>query len=56
MPAEDLGRVIYETEGPVARIVLNWPEKANSQSTEMVCQLDAASISPSTTPRSRSSS
>lgn len=41
MPAEDLGRVIYETEGPVARIVLNWPDKANAQSSEMVWQVDA---------------
>jgi enoyl-CoA hydratase/carnithine racemase len=40
MPAEDLGRVIYETEGPVARIALNWPEKANAQSSEMVWQVD----------------
>jgi enoyl-CoA hydratase/carnithine racemase len=28
----DLGKVLYETDGPIARIVLNWPEKANSQS------------------------
>ena len=41
MPVEDLGRVIYETDGPVARIVLNWPEKANAQSSEMVWQVDA---------------
>src|SRR6476659_9358506 len=41
MPVEDLGRVIYETDGPVARIVLNWPDKANAQSSEMVWQVDA---------------
>ena len=41
MPADDLGRVIYETDGPVARIVLNWPDKANAQSSEMVWQVDA---------------
>ena len=40
--ATDLGKVRYETEGAVARIVLNWPEKANAQSSEMVHQVDAA--------------
>ncbi|MFM2070487.1 MAG: hypothetical protein RLZZ623_750, partial [Actinomycetota bacterium] len=38
----NLGRVLYETDGAIARIVLNWPEKANSQSSEMVHQVDAA--------------
>ena len=36
----DLGVVRYELEAPVARIVLNWPEKANAQSSEMVWQVD----------------
>jgi enoyl-CoA hydratase len=37
----DLGVVLYEVEAPVARIVLNWPDKANAQSSEMVWQVDA---------------
>ncbi len=32
--------VLYEREPPVARIVLNWPERANAQSSEMVWALD----------------
>jgi enoyl-CoA hydratase/carnithine racemase len=40
--SDDLGRVIYEREGAIARIVLNWPEKANSQSSELVWQVDEA--------------
>ncbi|MGE0387394.1 MAG: enoyl-CoA hydratase-related protein [Gammaproteobacteria bacterium] len=39
--AKDLGVVLYETEPPIARIVLNWPQKANSQSSDMVHQVDA---------------
>lgn len=42
MESTDLGRVIYEKDGAIARVVLNWPEKANSQSSEMVWQVDAA--------------
>jgi enoyl-CoA hydratase/carnithine racemase len=38
---QDLGVVLYERDGAVARIVLNWPEKANAQSSEMVWQVDA---------------
>jgi enoyl-CoA hydratase len=38
----DLGKVLYETDGPIARIMLNWPEKANSQSSEVVWQVDDA--------------
>jgi enoyl-CoA hydratase/carnithine racemase len=38
---EDLGVVLYERDAAVARIVLNWPEKANAQSSEMVWQVDA---------------
>ena len=40
--AQDLGVVLYERAGTVARVVLNWPEKANAQSSEMVWQVDAA--------------
>jgi enoyl-CoA hydratase len=38
----DLGVVRVEVEPPVARVVLNWPEKANAQSSDMVWQVDAA--------------
>jgi len=37
----DLGFVLYEVDGPIARIILNWPERANAQSSEMVHQVDA---------------
>ncbi len=39
MESRDLGKVLYETDGAIARIVLNWPEKANAQSSEMVWQV-----------------
>ena len=38
----DLGKVLYETDGAIARVVLNWPAKANSQSSELVWQVDEA--------------
>lgn len=38
----DLGRIQYDVDTAVAQIVLNWPEKANSQSSEMVHQLGRA--------------
>lgn len=37
----DLGVVRYERDDAVARIVLNWPERANAQSSEMVRQVDS---------------
>ena len=37
----DLGVVRYERDGAIARIVLNWPERANAQSSEMVRQVDS---------------
>lgn len=40
--SRDLGRVLYDKSGSVARVTLNWPEKANSQSSEMVWQVDEA--------------
>src|SRR5690606_6917897 len=36
------GRVLYEKDGAVARIVMNWPEKANAQDSRMVWALDEA--------------
>lgn len=38
----DLGKVLYETEDAVAWITLNWPERANAQSSETVWQVDEA--------------
>jgi hypothetical protein len=38
----DLGKVLYETDGAIARVILNWPEKANSQSSDLVWQVDEA--------------
>jgi enoyl-CoA hydratase/carnithine racemase len=37
----DLGVVRYERDGAIARIVLNWPERANAQSSAMVQQVDS---------------
>jgi enoyl-CoA hydratase/carnithine racemase len=42
MERTDLGPVLYEVDGAVARLVLNWPEKANAQSSEMVRAFDQA--------------
>jgi enoyl-CoA hydratase len=42
METIDLGKVIYEKDGSIARVILNWPEKANSQSSELVWQVDQA--------------
>ena len=36
---QDLGKILYEATGPIARITLNWPEKANAQSADMVRQV-----------------
>ena len=38
--ADDLGSVLYERDGALARIVLNRPERANAQTSEMVWQVD----------------
>src|SRR5262245_24755556 len=42
MERTDLGPVLYEVDGPVAQLVLNWPEKANAQSSPMVHAFDQA--------------
>lgn len=36
------GRVLYEKDGAIARIVMNWPDKANAQDSKMVWALDEA--------------
>ena len=38
---KELEAVIYEKEGPIARLILNQPEKANAQSSEMVRDMEA---------------
>jgi acetoin:2,6-dichlorophenolindophenol oxidoreductase subunit beta len=35
-------RIIYEKKGPIARVTLNWPEKANAQDQKLVEEMDAA--------------
>gem|GEM_PF-5477873 len=40
MERQELETVIYEKDGPIARIILNRPEKANSQSSEMVWDVE----------------
>jgi len=35
-------RIIYEKDGPVARLILNYPEKANTQDAVMVHEVDEA--------------
>jgi enoyl-CoA hydratase len=42
MEEQDFGRVLYQKDGPIARVILNWPEKANAQDSKMVWALDAA--------------
>jgi enoyl-CoA hydratase len=35
-------RIIYEKQGPIAKITLNWPEKANAQDQKLAEEVDAA--------------
>jgi len=35
-------RIIYEKDGPIARVILNWPEKANAQDQKLAEEVDAA--------------
>jgi len=37
-------RIIYEKQGPIAKITLNWPEKANAQDQKLVEEVDAALV------------
>jgi enoyl-CoA hydratase len=41
---QELETVIYEKEGPVARIILNRPEKANAQNSAMVWDVENSLI------------
>jgi enoyl-CoA hydratase len=36
----NLGVVLYEEDGPIARIILDWPERANARSSDMIHQFD----------------
>jgi enoyl-CoA hydratase len=38
----DLEHVIYQKDGPIARIILNNPDAANAQTSEMVHSVDEA--------------
>jgi enoyl-CoA hydratase/carnithine racemase len=40
MERHELEAIIYEKEGPIARIILNRPEKANSQNSPMVWEVE----------------
>lgn len=42
MERQDLGTLVYEVDGPIARIVLDDPRRANSQTSEMVRAFDDA--------------
>src|SRR5437764_5304261 len=35
-------RIIYQKDGPIARVILNWPEKANAQDQKLAEEVDAA--------------
>ncbi|MDT5058300.1 MAG: enoyl-CoA hydratase [Mycobacterium sp.] len=35
-------RIIFEKNGPIATITLNWPEKANAQDQKLVEEIDDA--------------
>jgi enoyl-CoA hydratase len=35
-------RIIYEKDGAIARVILNWPEKANAQDQRLAEEVDAA--------------
>ena len=37
-------RIIYQKDGPIAKITLNWPEKANAQDQKLVEEVDAALV------------
>jgi enoyl-CoA hydratase len=42
METKELKTVIYEKDGPIARIILNYPEKANAQTSQLVYDVDEA--------------
>jgi enoyl-CoA hydratase len=42
--SETRERIIYEKDGAVARIILNYPEKANAQDQKMAMEIDAALV------------
>lgn len=42
METTDFGRVLLEKDGAIGRVILNWPEKSNSQDSKMVWSFDNA--------------
>ena len=44
MDRTELETIIYEKDGPIARIVLNMPEKANIQTAQQVWDLSLIHI------------
>ncbi len=42
METRELDHVIYEKDGPIARIILNNPDRANAQTSEMVHSVNEA--------------
>jgi enoyl-CoA hydratase/carnithine racemase len=42
MERRELDAVIYEKDGPIARIILNRPEKANAQNSSMVWEVESS--------------
>jgi enoyl-CoA hydratase len=42
METIDFGRVLLEKDGPIGRVILNWPEKSNAQDSKMVWAFDNA--------------
>ena len=40
---EELETVIYEKDGAIARVILNRPEKANTQSSQLVLSMTTSS-------------
>ena len=47
-------RIIYQKDGPIARIILNWPEKANAQDEKLAARSTPRCTTPSATTASRS--
>ena len=56
MERRELEAVIYEREPPIARIILNRADKANTKDAVLVTEVDRACTRPTATRRSRSSS
>lgn len=49
-----MNHVVYEKDGPIARIILDNPDRANAQTSEMVHSVTMRSTTRSTTTTSKS--